>query len=103
MELPIRSDSIKQAEREMVKDFCERYSSSMIRKSPEEVINMFLDWQYERFKVKEDADSQIFILHDFKTFQPVMIVDKRMPGAYQCIHKFCEELNDIFSLYFLLL
>ena len=93
MQLPIRSESIKQTEREMVKDFCDRYSSSMIRKSPEEVINMFLDWQYERFKVRDDADLQIFTLYDFKTFQPVMILDKRLPGAYQCIHNFCEELN----------
>ena len=93
MELPIRTDNIRQVERKMVKDFCDRHASSMIRKSPEEIINMFLDWQYQRFKVREDKDEEIFILYDFKTFQPIMILDKHMPGAYQCIHNYCDELN----------
>ena len=93
MELPIRTEDIKKTEQKMVEDFCDRHASSMIRKSPDEIINMFLDWQYQRFKVREDKDEEIFILYDFKTFQPVMIIDRHMPGAYQCIYNYCDELN----------
>ena len=43
MELEVRTEKMKETEEEMVKEFCERYASQLVRKSPKEIINMFLD------------------------------------------------------------
>ena len=93
MDLKIRGD-LKEIEEDMIKDFCDRKASMLIQKSPEEIINMWLDWQYARFKVKEDVENNIYILYDFEKLEPVMIINRSLPGSYQCIHGFCDTLND---------
>lgn len=95
MELKIRSDGIKKAEEEMVQEFCDRNTAAMIRKSPREIINMWLDYQYARFKVRNDADNNIYILYDFQKHEPVMLISRHIPGAYHCVYDMCDKLNDM--------
>ncbi len=94
MDLKIRDDDLKKIENEMVEEFCNRKTASMVRKSPEEIIHMWLDWQYARFKVREDSDMGIYSLFDFETHQTLAIVDQSVPGAYQWIYKLCDDLNN---------
>ena len=95
MELEVRTEKMKETEEEMVKEFCERYASQLVRKSPKEIINMFLDWQYERFKVRTDAENNVYILYDFKEFEAIMTLNRHIPGAYECIYNFCDKLNNL--------
>lgn len=95
MDLKIRDNDIKKAEEEMVQEFCDRNTAAMIRKSPEEIIKMWLDYQYARFKVRDDANNNIYILYDFQKYEPVMIISRHIPGAYHCVHDMCDKLNDM--------
>lgn len=103
MELSIRTEEIKKAELEMIEEFCDRHTSTLIRKSPEEIIAKFLDWQYQRYKVRKEEDG--FFIFDFENapIEPVAFISHNDPNAYQDAYNLCDRMNeyedfDIFDL-----
>lgn len=88
-----RDEKLKQAESEMIKEFCDRKASTLVRKSPEEIIEMFLDWQYRRFKVMP-SDIGYFIVDFMDPGEPVAYVSNKDPNAYQDIYVLCDRMNE---------
>ena len=94
MELSIRTEEIKKAELEMIEEFCDRHTSTLIRKSPEEIIAKFLDWQYQRYKVRKEEDG--FFIFDFESvpIEPVAFISHNDPNAYQDAYNLCDRMNE---------
>ena len=61
--------------------FVERNMSRLMRKSPDEIIKMWLDWQFSRYVVDEQADA--FYVNDLKNKTIVACITKKDPQAYQ--------------------
>lgn len=95
MDLKIRDVELKEAEAEMVEQFCERYTSSMIRKSPEEIIHMWLDYQYARFKFKEG--EQYITIYDFEKHMPIASISQDFPSATRLAYEMCDCLNNMYD------
>lgn len=74
-----------------VDNFVERNLSELIRKSPEEIIKMWLEWQFSRYIIDEQEDA--FYVNDLETKSIVACVTKKDPLAYQHAHKIREDLN----------
>lgn len=71
--------------------FVERNMSRLMRKSPDEIIKMWLDWQFSRYVVDEQADA--FYVNDLKNKTIVACITKKDPQAYQHAYKIRDDLN----------
>lgn len=92
MDISLRDEKTKITEEDMIEEFCDRHLSTLAGKGPYEIISMWLDWQYSRFKVKEDDD--FFIIFDFDKFEAAVIVNKELSHAEQEAYKIADMLNE---------
>ncbi|MBR3208739.1 MAG: hypothetical protein IKF82_00565 [Bacilli bacterium] len=92
MDISLRDKETKTAEEDMIEEFCDRHLSTLAGKGPYEVISMWLDWQYSRFKVKEEDD--FFIIFDFEKFEAAVIVNKELAHAKQEAYSIADMLNE---------
>lgn len=92
MDLLLRDENLKKAEKEMVEEFCDRHMSMLAGASPDKIIEMWLDWQYARFKVKEEDDY--YVIFDFEKLEACVIVSKNLSHAKQEAYNIAKMLNE---------
>ena len=89
----LRDEKLKQAENELINEFCERNLESLIGKSPEEIVAAFLDWQYRRYKVMP-TDMGYFIVDFMDPGEPIAYISNKDPNAYQDAYNLCDRMNN---------
>lgn len=92
MDLSLRDENLKESEKEMIEEFCNRHMSMLAGVSPDKIIEMWLDWQYARFKVKEDND--FYVIFDFEKLEACVIVSKNLSYAQQEAYNIAKMLNE---------
>ncbi len=92
MRLNMIDDNTMEGIKKQVDSFVERNASLLVRKSPDEIIKMWLDWQFSRYMVDEQEDG--FFVNDVETKTIVAYVSKSDPLAYHHAHQIREDLNN---------
>lgn len=57
MDMEFRDERSKEIERKRISHFCERYGRTLCRKDPEEIIQMWCDFEFVRFQVIENNNG----------------------------------------------
>jgi len=92
MDLSFRTEDCKRADKEMIAMFCERHVSEFVRKSPEYIIEKWLEFFYSRYKVQEVNDG--FFVTDFEEKEMIAYISKKDPRAFSHAFELCDKLNN---------
>ena len=92
MDLSFRTEEHREVDKHRVAMFCERYASSFIRATPEEIIMKWLEFQYARYQINETEDG--FYVNDFEEKKLMAFISKDDPRAFVHAFELCEKLNE---------
>lgn len=92
MDLSFRTNEHRKIDKKRVALFCERNASTFIRKSPEEIIMAWLDFQFSRYQVNEAEDG--FYINDLEERKLMAFISKDDPHAFAHTFELCEKLNE---------
>lgn len=91
MDLSFRTEEHKKIDKQRVALFCERYGSTFIRATPEEIIMKWLDFEYARYQINETKDG--FYVNDLEEKKLMAFISKDDPYAFVHAFELCESLN----------
>lgn len=91
MRLSVIDENTDKVINRQLDDFMERNAAELVHKSPREVIQMWLEWQFSRYVVDEQKDA--FYVNDLETKSIVACITKKDPNAYQHAYKIRDDLN----------
>lgn len=82
----------KKLEDEMIEQFCQYHASSLIHSDSEEIIQLFLDWEYQRYKMM--SNDQVYAIVDIvDPINSIMFFSKNNKYTKEDILKVCDDLN----------
>ena len=92
MRLSIINDETMSLLYKQIDEFEDRKMSQLVRKSPSEIIKMWLDWQFSRYTVDEQEDA--FYVNDLEEKKVIACITKADPLARQHAYSIRRDLND---------
>ena len=92
MDMEFKDEKYREIEEKRISHFCERYGSTLCKKNPKEIIQMWCDFEFARFQVIENNDG--FYVNDMDNKMMIAFVSKRDPRAFSHAFSLCEELNN---------
>ena len=92
MNMEFRDEKYREIEEKRISHFCERYGSTLCKKNPKEIIQMWCNFEFARFQVIESNDG--FYINDMDDKTMVAFVSKKDSSAFSHAFSLCEELNN---------
>lgn len=94
MNLEMLDDSgAEESIRKQMRAFLEKNSSILVDKSPEFIIEKWLEWQFSRYAVDEQPEA--FYVNDLRERKVVACIMKKDPQAYYHAHAIRDDLSKI--------